>query len=205
METVCRWDPSGLGWGWDPGAPLLVHCAHKLLDVRGQQVIHLVALDRTGWGQRLWVQGERWGDAVEQKERRKALLRWTSRLLALVDRSPTLSPEWAGMAQSQLRVLGHDCWLLVFEMHLTPQQALAGLVWFWANSFSLQATFIWKGVIRTHQRLWVLHRGVCGGVCAHQRGLTQQTAALAQAPQRHVEVSTTTTPAGDLGEGVGVQ
>lgn len=68
METVCRWDPSGLGWGWDPGAPLLVHCAHKLLDVRGQQVIHLVALDRTGWGQRLWVQGERWGDAVEQKE-----------------------------------------------------------------------------------------------------------------------------------------
>lgn len=126
METVCRWDPSGVGRGWDPGAPLLVHCAHKLLDVRGQQVIHLVALDRTGWGQRLWVQGELWGDVVEQKERRKAPPRCTSLLLALVDLSPTVSPEWAGMAQSQL---GHDRWLLVFEMHLTSQQALAGLVW----------------------------------------------------------------------------
>lgn len=43
------------------------------------------------------------------------------------------------------------------------------------------------------------------GACAHQRGLTQQTAALAQAPQCHVEVSAATTPAGDLGESVGVQ
>lgn len=72
------------------------------------------------------MQGELWGDVVEQKERRKAPPRCTSLLLALVDLSPTVSPEWAGMAWSQL---GHDRWLLVFEMHLTSQQALAGLVW----------------------------------------------------------------------------
>lgn len=41
--------------------------------------------------------------------------------------------------------------------------------------------------------------------CAHQRGLAQQTAALAQAPQRHMEVGAATTPAGDLGERVGVE
>jgi hypothetical protein len=43
------------------------------------------------------------------------------------------------------------------------------------------------------------------GARAHQRGLTQQTAALAQAPQCHVEIGVATTPAGDLGERVGVQ
>lgn len=49
----------------------------------------------------------------------------------------------------------------------------------------------------------VVGDGACG--LSHQRGLTQQTAALAQAPQRHVEVGAATTPAGDLGERVGVQ
>lgn len=43
------------------------------------------------------------------------------------------------------------------------------------------------------------------GAHAYQRGLTQQTAALAQAPQCHVEVGVATTPAGDLGERVAVQ
>lgn len=46
---------------------------------------------------------------------------------------------------------------------------------------------------------------VGAGACAHQRGLTQQTTALAQAPQSHMEVGVATTPAGDLGERVGVQ
>lgn len=32
--------------GWGLGAPLLVHGVQELLHVRGQQVIHLVALDR---------------------------------------------------------------------------------------------------------------------------------------------------------------
>lgn len=46
---------------------------------------------------------------------------------------------------------------------------------------------------------------VGGEACAHQRGLAQQTAALAQAPQSHMEVGVAATPAGDLGERVGVQ
>lgn len=91
------------------------------------------------------MQGERWGDAVEQKERRKALLRWTSRLLALVDRSPTLSPEWAGMAQSQLRVLGHDCWLLVFEMHLTPPAGLGWISLVLGKQFLIASNFHMEG------------------------------------------------------------
>lgn len=41
------------------------------------------------------------------------------------------------------------------------------------------------------------------GPGAHQRGLTQQAAAPAQAAQHHVEIGTAAAPAGDLGEGVG--
>ena len=41
------------------------------------------------------------------------------------------------------------------------------------------------------------------GEGAHQRGLTQQAAAPAQAPQHHVEIGAATAPAGDLGEWVG--
>lgn len=42
-----------IGLGWGLGALLLVHGAQELLHIRGQKVIHFVALDREGWGWRL--------------------------------------------------------------------------------------------------------------------------------------------------------
>lgn len=48
------------------GAPLLLHGAQELLHVRGQQVVHLVALDRGEWGWRLQVAGPGWGGGLDQ-------------------------------------------------------------------------------------------------------------------------------------------
>lgn len=59
--------------------------------------------------------------------------------------------------------------------------------------------------MRTHTSISGCCVGVGDGACAHQRGLAQQAAALAQAAQGHVEVRAAATPAGDLGERVGVQ
>lgn len=54
-RLLCRWDLLGVGRGRGPEAPVFVHRAQELLYIGGEQVVHLVALNRMGWGQRLWV------------------------------------------------------------------------------------------------------------------------------------------------------
>lgn len=51
------------------------------------------------------MQGELWGDAVEQKERRKAPPHWTSLLLALVDLSTTVSQNGLAWPRVSLEFL----------------------------------------------------------------------------------------------------
>lgn len=65
-RLVCRWGLLGVGWARGSEAPVFVHCAQELLYIGGQQVVHLVTLDRMGWGQRRVL-----GHMVELKDRRK--------------------------------------------------------------------------------------------------------------------------------------
>lgn len=51
----------GTGQGWGLGAPLLVHGTQELLHIGGQQVVHLVALDRGQGGSEAVGAEGRWG------------------------------------------------------------------------------------------------------------------------------------------------
>lgn len=118
-KAECGRDALGVGGGRE--ASLSVHCIHELLYVRGQQFIHLVALDSTGRGQSCGG-GESPEAAAELKEGRKPPSRWALPLLALVGLSPTLSLEGAGTARSRLRVFGHERGLPASGTHLTPDR-----------------------------------------------------------------------------------